>query len=184
MKVWIFILLMLFFPGACAIAAEPQEEIVIFDLQDVQAGEAADGEGAYWVRFDAAFRLFIPEGWKHYALSEAQIENNMIACFGDGAHYMFLSREPGEGMYADMNKFSEALSENGAYDAIFAAQFGGADFLCYSDYASESANCATFTADAVYTFYFYPTDGDEAFAQTMLDIMGSFAAEDEEVSNG
>ncbi|MGI6239663.1 MAG: hypothetical protein ACOYI5_08575 [Christensenellales bacterium] len=176
MKIWMIILLMLWMPGALAATAEPPEEIVIYDLEDVPADE-----GAHWVRFDAAFRLMIPEGWKQYALSEAQAENNMIACFGDGEYYLFVSREAGA--YADMAEYEAALAASGAAEAIFPAQFGGADFLCYSDYESESSNCGALVADAVYTFYFYPASGDEALAQTTIDIMESFALEDTEVAD-
>lgn len=139
------------------------------------SGETMNIDTAYWVEFDELYKLQMPAGWQNYALTDAQAENGMIACFGDGTHFMFVGREEDLGTYADMNEFGMTLALNENFVSIFLNTFNETAFICYSDYESNSSDCATIIpGKGIYTFYFYPSDGDTDFAQTVIDMMNSY----------
>lgn len=147
-------------------------------------GETMDVTAPYWIEFDGLFKMRMPAGWQNFALTDAQMENGMIACFGDGAHFMFVGREDDTGAYADMNEFGMTLALNDSYVSIFQNEFNGTEFICYSDYENTSSDCATILpGKGIYTFYFYPVDGNTDFAQTVLDLMNSYAMLDVENEN-
>lgn len=138
------------------------------------AEESSGPDAPNWLALDDLFRLEIPAHWQNYALTESQAESGMIACYGDGAHYLFVGRADAEEV-ADADALEAALIADENNVAPFRQAFGGADFICYADDANNSSNCATLIPGAgVYTFYFYPADGDEEFAQTIIDLMNSY----------
>ncbi len=186
----IFISLLLISAGAWAEGATPSpaptqtEDAAgaVYDLYDFN-GETMDVSAPYWIAFDGLFKMQIPAHWKNYALSDAQSENGMIACFGDGTHFMFVGRAEDTGAYADMNALGVSLTLNDNYASIFLNTFGETEFVCYSDYENNASDCAILIpGKGVYTFYFYPMDGNTDFAQTVLDLMNSYTTL--EVVNG
>lgn len=189
----IFIALLLMSAGAYAEeAATPSpaptetEDVAgaVLSLYDFD-GETMDVSTAYWVEFDALFKMQMPAGWQNYALTDAQSENGMIACFGDGTHFMFVGREDDNGAYADMNELGMTLALNDNFVSIFLNTFGGTEFLCYSDYENSSSDCAILIPDkGIYTFYFYPVDGSTDFAQAVLDLMNSYTSLEAENGDG
>ena len=147
----------------------------VYDLYDFD-GETMDITSAYWVAFDALFKVQMPALWQNYALTDAQTENGMIACFGDGTHFLFVGREDDIGAYADMSEYGMTLALNTNYVSIFSNTFNETEFICYTDYENSSSDCATnVSGKGIYTFYFYPMDNDTDFAMTVLGIMNSYA---------
>jgi hypothetical protein len=163
----------------------PTEEMedaagAVYSLYDFK-GETMDATAPYWVAFDELFKMQMPAGWQNYALTDSQSENGMIACFGDGTHFMFVGREEDTGAYADMNELGMTLALNENYVSIYLETFNETEFLCYADYENKSSDCAILIpGKGVYTFYFYPVDGDTDFAHTVMDLMNSYASLDAE----
>lgn len=167
-----------------ALAEEPTAEKLsdddtatfIHELYESEEDDTYNVSADLTVKFDELFTLTIPENWQRYTLSEQQAEQDMIVCYGDGKHFMFIQRKDDDGAYADMQEYAMTLSiGDQPYAGIFVSQFGGQDFALYSDYKMMSSDCATiFHGKYVYTFYFYPMDGNMEFAQTVMDVMNSF----------
>lgn len=132
--------------------------------------------GTTQISVDNLFLLTLPEGWLGYKLTEAQEAAGLTACFGDGTHFMFVKRQEDDGTYADLNEYCMSLTiDEKKYGGIMVATFGGQDFACYSDYVNVSSDCtAIFPGQALYTFYFYPADGDPENAMQVFGIMNSF----------
>ena len=129
------------------------------------------------VDLDGNFTLTLPEAWQRYALTDDQAERGFLACYGDGAHFLYLQREEYLPEIADLEAYCQTLAQSAENKSIFTQAFGaqGTQFVCWSDYASVSSNCAVLLPGKyVYTFSFYPADGDVAFAQTVLALMDSF----------
>ena len=130
------------------------------------------------VDFDGNFTLTLPEAWQRYALTQAQSEKGFLACYGDGTHFLYLQRAEYLPDYVNLEEYCQTLALSADNKSIFINTFGSqkTEFVCWSDYASVSSNCAViFPEKYVYTFYFYPADGDVAFAQTVLALMDSYA---------
>jgi hypothetical protein len=156
----------------------------VYNLYDFN-GETMDIQEPYWVQFDNLFKMQMPALWQNYALTDAQSENGMIACFGDGTHFMFVGRAEDTGAYADMNEYAMTLALNTNYVSIFLNTFNETEFVCYSDYENSSSDCAVIVpALGIYTFYFYPVDGSTDFAQAVLDLMNSYTTLEAENGDG
>ena len=147
----------------------------IHDLYQSDEEDTYNVDDEMLISFDDLFTLKLPEGWQRYDLSETQAEQNMIVCYGDGTHFMFVQRMEDDGAYADMTEYAMTLGMNNAYASIFVSSFGGQEFALYTDYSMLASACATiFHGKYVYTFYFYPLDGNMVFAQTVIDLMNTF----------
>ena len=167
-----------------ALAEEPSEEKLsdddtatfIHELYESDVDDTYNVSTDLTVKFDELFTLTIPADWQRYNLTEQQAEQGMIVCYGDGRHFMFIGRRDDDGAYADMQEYAMTLGMGDQpYASIFVSQFGGQDFTLYTDYKMMSSDCATiFPGKYVYTFYFYPADGDMTFAQTVIDLMNTF----------
>ena len=127
---------------------------------------------AYTVEFADVFTLEFPAAWQEQAVSPEQSDADVIACFSDGTHFISITRTDGEGEYADIDAYAQAIGDS--YDSAMVSQLGVADFVCCTDTQALVSQCATLIPGAgIFTFRFYPT-GDAEFARTILDIMGSF----------
>lgn len=147
----------------------------IHNLYEIEETEVYETGTVYTVNFSEAFALDLPANWQSYELTEEQVENGSFACFGDGDHFMFVAWEEDKGDYKNMENYAMHLGLNDMYSGIFVAQFGGQDFALYTDYESMSSDCATIIPGVgIYTFYFYPLDGNMEFAQTVIDTMDTF----------
>lgn len=186
MKKIISIILSLLIPAAGAWAesaspvptqqADADTAAMIYNLYEFD-GETMDITAPYIISFDQLFELQMPAGWQNFVLTEAQAEKGMFACFGDGTHFLFVGREEETGTYADLGELALTLSLDENNVSFFETTFGETAFICYSDYKNSASACATIIPEkGIYTFYFYPMDGNMAFAQTVLGIMNSYRA--------
>lgn len=182
MKKWFLILLALCLACVPALAEEEEHDdtaTFVHELYETDEQDSYSVTTALSVNFDDQFSLTIPADWHRYTLTEDQTEQGFLVCYGDGHHFMFVKREEDTGVYADMTEYAMTLSTSGhSYAAIFNSNFGTCEqeFTLYTDYELSSSDCATIIpGKGIYTFYFYPADGDMEFAQTVIDTMNTFA---------
>ena len=147
----------------------------VHSLYDTEDETVYDTEGTFRIDVSELFSLDIPGDWTSYDVTEAQAEIGIFACFGDGDHFMFIEWKEDDGSYADSTEYAMSLGMNDRYASIFVSQMGEGEFALYTDYEFFSSNCSiVINGKGIYTFYFYPIDGNRDFAQKVIDTMNSF----------
>ena len=147
----------------------------VHSLYDTEEETVFDTEGTFRIDVSDLFSIDIPGSWTAYDVTETQADKGIFACFGDGEHFMFIDWKEDTGDYADATEYAMTLGMNDRYASIFVSQMGEGEFAFFTDYEFFSSDCATIIkGKGIYTFYFYPIDGNRDFAQKVIHTMKSF----------
>jgi len=175
----ILCILTLLLPAAIAEqeTAAPQEDTAgaLRALYEEGVEETLEIDDKFAVNISDVFTITMPAGWKQYQLSDTQIENGVFLCYGDGTHFMTIRAEEDNDSFENVDALGIYINNKDEYINPFSHQFGGADFVLYDAPNSSASECVTrIPGKGIFTFSFFPSDGNTEFAQTVIEIMSSF----------